>query len=49
MFPFTGVRILRHQSGWVEVHHESGLTGWISLNLLWGWLFHLLSVSVMTI
>ena len=29
-------RILQHQSGWVNVRHESGLTGWISTNLLWG-------------
>jgi len=28
--------ILHHESGWVEVQHESGLTGWISSNLLWG-------------
>ena len=29
-------RILRHQTGWVEVQHESGLKGWVSSNLLWG-------------
>lgn len=29
-------RILSHQSGWVEVRHESGLKGWISSHLLWG-------------
>ena len=29
-------RILGHQTGWVKVRHESGLTGWISSNLLWG-------------
>jgi SH3-like domain-containing protein len=29
-------RILGHQTGWVKVQHESGLTGWISSNLLWG-------------
>ncbi len=29
-------KVLRIQSGWVEVRHESGLTGWVSSNLLWG-------------
>ncbi len=29
--------ILKLESGWVEVHHESGLTGWVSTNLLWGY------------
>lgn len=29
-------RVLKHQSGWVKVKHESGITGWISSNLLWG-------------
>jgi SH3-like domain-containing protein len=29
-------RILQHQSGWVEVQHDSGLKGWVSSNLLWG-------------
>jgi SH3-like domain-containing protein len=27
---------LQHQSGWVEVQHDSGLTGWISSTFLWG-------------
>ncbi|MGB3210765.1 MAG: SH3 domain-containing protein [Desulforhopalus sp.] len=29
-------KTLRLKKGWVEVEHESGLTGWISTNLLWG-------------
>ena len=29
-------KILKLQSGWIEVQHESGLKGWISSNLLWG-------------
>lgn len=29
-------KILGHQSGWVEVSHESGVTGWVSSHLLWG-------------
>jgi len=29
-------KVLQHQSGWVEVQHESGLKGWVSSNLLWG-------------
>lgn len=30
------LKILKHESGWVKIQHESGLTGWISSNLLWG-------------
>lgn len=30
-------KVLRFQSGWVEVQHETGLKGWISSNLLWGY------------
>lgn len=30
------LKILEHESGWVKVQHQSGLTGWISSNLLWG-------------
>lgn len=29
-------KVLSHQSGWVEVSHDSGLTGWVSSNFLWG-------------
>jgi SH3-like domain-containing protein len=29
-------KVLRQQSDWVEVQHESGLTGWIYSHLLWG-------------
>lgn len=29
-------KVLKHQSGWVNVRHDSGLTGWVSSNLLWG-------------
>lgn len=28
---------VQQQSGWVEVKHESGLSGWISSVLLWGY------------
>ena len=31
------LRTLRHKKGWVQVRHESGLTGWIRRNTLWGW------------
>lgn len=29
-------RVLELHSGWVKVQHKTGLTGWISSNLLWG-------------
>jgi SH3-like domain-containing protein len=29
-------KVLRQQSDWVEVQHESGLTGWVYSRLLWG-------------
>ncbi len=29
-------KIIGRQGDWVQVQHESGLTGWISANLLWG-------------
>lgn len=29
-------KVLSNKSGWVEVEHETGLTGWVSSNLLWG-------------
>jgi SH3-like domain-containing protein len=28
---------LQRRGGWVQVRHESGLTGWIKRSLLWGW------------
>jgi SH3-like domain-containing protein len=28
---------IQQQSGWVEVKHESGFSGWISSGLLWGY------------
>lgn len=31
------LRTIRHKKGWVRVKHESGLTGWIRRDLLWGW------------
>lgn len=29
-------KVLELHSGWVKVRHKTGLTGWISSNLLWG-------------
>lgn len=29
--------IERRTDGWVKVRHETGLTGWVQRNLLWGW------------
>ncbi len=29
-------KVLSNKSGWVKVEHETGLTGWVSSNLLWG-------------
>ena len=29
-------KTLEHNNDWVKVHHETGLTGWISRRLLWG-------------
>ncbi len=29
-------KVLTLHSGWVKVRHKTGLTGWISSNLLWG-------------
>jgi SH3-like domain-containing protein len=31
------LRTLKHKKGWVQVKHESGLTGWIQRDTLWGW------------
>ncbi|MFA7382697.1 MAG: SH3 domain-containing protein [Desulfurivibrionaceae bacterium] len=31
------LRTIKHKKGWVQVKHESGLTGWIRRDLLWGW------------
>ena len=31
------LRTIKHKKGWVQVKHESGLTGWIKRDLLWGW------------
>ncbi|MEA2083053.1 MAG: SH3 domain-containing protein [Thermodesulfobacteriota bacterium] len=28
---------LKTRSGWANVKHENGLTGWIKRDLLWGW------------
>jgi SH3-like domain-containing protein len=31
------LRTLDKRQGWVRVRNGSGLTGWVSRNLLWGW------------
>ena len=31
------LRTLKHKKGWVQVRHESGLSGWVPSNTLWGW------------
>jgi uncharacterized protein YgiM (DUF1202 family) len=31
------LRTIKHKKGWVQVRHESGLTGWVRRDLLWGW------------
>ena len=31
------LRTIQHKKGWVRVKHESGLTGWVRQDLLWGW------------
>ncbi|MHB1014333.1 MAG: SH3 domain-containing protein [Desulfurivibrionaceae bacterium] len=31
------LRTIGHKNGWVQVRHESGLTGWLRRNALWGW------------
>lgn len=31
------LRTIKHKKGWIRVQHESGLTGWVRRDLLWGW------------
>ncbi len=31
------LRTIKHKKGWVQVKHETGLTGWIRRDDLWGW------------
>ncbi len=31
------LRTVKHKKGWVQVKHESGLTGWVRRDDLWGW------------
>lgn len=31
------LRTLERRKSWVKIRHESGLTGWVSRRLLWGW------------
>ena len=31
------LRTIKHRKGWVQVRHESGLTGWVRRDDLWGW------------
>ena len=31
------LRTIKHKNGWVQVKHESGLTGWVERDTLWGW------------
>lgn len=31
------LRTIKHKKGWVQVRHESGLSGWIQRDTLWGW------------
>ena len=35
---FYGVvfKVITEKDGWVKVHHEGGLNGWIKKSLLWG-------------
>ena len=30
-------KTLKQKSGWVKVHHEKGVTGWVKRSLLWGY------------
>jgi len=30
-------KTIEQRKGWAKVRHESGLTGWIRRDLLWGW------------
>ncbi len=29
-------KTLKQKNGWVKVHHEKGVTGWVKRSLLWG-------------
>ncbi|MFA6284595.1 MAG: SH3 domain-containing protein [Desulfurivibrionaceae bacterium] len=31
------LRTIKHKKGWVQVKHETGLTGWVRRDDLWGW------------
>ena len=31
------LRTVKHKKGWVQIKHESGLTGWVERDTLWGW------------
>ena len=31
------LRTIKHKKEWVQVKHESGLTGWVRRDTLWGW------------
>ena len=31
------LRTIKHKKEWVQVKHESGLTGWVERDTLWGW------------
>ena len=31
------LRTLKQSNGWVQVKRESGLTGWVKRDLVWGW------------
>ena len=31
------LRTLEKRRDWVRVRHDSGMTGWVARNLLWGW------------
>ena len=28
---------IEHKNGWVKIHHDSGLTGWVKGSFLWGY------------
>ncbi|HIJ89707.1 MAG: SH3 domain-containing protein [Desulfobulbaceae bacterium] len=31
------LRTIKHKKDWVQVRHESGLSGWLQRDALWGW------------